>query len=118
MARRSDILWLAGPTGYDTRGGLNGVVALEWTFIGGTTAGEVRRWSLQFRVKERDFSLHDRRVSIWERDHSAELAAFYRPVAVLRTDLPRRSLLSAIRAMLPAKEIAAATAISMRDGKP
>lgn len=118
MARPAPIHWIAGPLGYDGRDDyqIKAVTSIQWLFIGGH-ASMVRRWALNYNVQGRAFSLLSRGTSRWDQAHAAELAAFYRPIAVLRSDLPKGSIRDALRAMLPATEIAAATAISIRGGR-
>lgn len=110
------IHWIAGPIGYDGNRGSHfntDPQNLEWVFIGGTAAGEIRRWALRYVVESRSFTVNVRKTSQWDQSHSSDLATFYRPMAVLRHLLPKGSIVTALRSMLPAKEIAAATALSI-----
>lgn len=107
--------WIAGPVGYDNHViyETGEIVSVQWLFIGGAPK-MVRRWALNYNVAGRKFTLLARKATKWDQTHSAELGDFYRPIAVLRSDLPKGSIVNALRAMLPAKEIAAATALSIR----
>lgn len=113
---RSVILWVAGPLRFDGTEGHLGPVAprLVWDFVGGSAAGTIRRWALVYNAGNRSFGLHDRRATPWDQSHSQYLTDLFRPIAVLRETLPRRSMISAFRAMLPEAEIAAAAALSIR----
>ncbi|QPC87119.1 hypothetical protein GA830_10475 [Mesorhizobium sp. NBSH29] len=105
--------WITGPVGY-AGNVLN--PALQWDFIGATAHGEVRRWVLVYDAEHRKFRHYGQTLNEWERGHMAELSALFRPAAVLRSDLPKGTLSEAFRAMLPALEIAAASALSITQG--
>lgn len=121
MAKPTDIHWIAGPIAYVdttvTQAGGTLTVLLTWEFISGTANRRIRRWRLHYAIKDRKFTLSETICKEWDQKHADDLATLYRPIAVMRIDLPKRSNLAAIRALLPEKEIATATALSIRGGR-
>lgn len=115
MAKDRTPHWIAGPIGYDghDKYETGEILSIQWLFIGGAP-GWVRRWALNYNVASRTFTLLSRTTSKWDQTHASALSDFYRPTAVLRSDLPKGSIRDALRAMLSAKEIATATALSIR----
>ncbi len=111
--------WVAGPLAYDAKVDFrdNRVIALQWLFVGGTAQGGIRRWMLTYNVTSRRLTANARKASHWDRAHSARLAEFFRPMSVLRHDLPRGSVVLALRAMLTEQDLADATALSIRLGQ-
>lgn len=113
--------WVAGPIAYKTTD--QGVYpdrtieVCKWEFIGGTAAGELRRWHLCFSIETRKFTTKRMSVNNWDKAHAQELRDFYLPVSVLRSMLPKGSITVTLKAMLPAQYIAEVTAIALRGGK-
>jgi len=118
---RAAVHWIAGPIGYkqsdegvypDRR-----VTVCKWEFVGLAANGEIRRWYLCFSLLTRTFTAYTFTLSEWDQAHAADLARFYRPLAVLRSMLPKGSTATALRAMLPEKDIAEITALSITGGR-
>ena len=113
--------WLAGPIGYKQSDGGNYperyVQVCKWEFIGMTAAGELRRYHLCFSVMTRKFTSNSLTVPDWEKVHAKDLADLYRPIAILRSMLPKGSIATAMRAMIKPADIAEVTALSIRGGK-
>lgn len=117
------IIWVAGPIGYESSevflaGGQREISRCKWEFVGGASSGALRRWVLIFNVDTRAFTVSARTTTRWEQSHAAPVAALYRPIAVLRRDLPKGGLAKALKSMLREADIAEVTAISMRGGVP
>lgn len=114
--------WLAGPVRYETT--TDGVYpsrtvkVCKWEFIAGTASGEILRRRLHFSIQTRKWSTSRPAVDDWERHHWKDLAALYRPIAVLRVDLPKGPLSVAMRFMIGTKQLAEVTALAIRGGKP
>lgn len=113
--------WLAGPLSYKkaTTGDepKTRVTTCKWEFIGLTPSGLIRRYQLSYSVTTRKFSTVGLAVSLWDIDHTKDLADLYRPIAILRSMLPKGSLAVAMRAMVKPADIAEVTALSIRGGK-
>lgn len=118
---RSAPHWIAGPIGYkqSEEGVYPGrrVTVCKWEFIGLAANGEIRRWHLCFSLQTRTFTAKKLTVSEWDQAHAEDLARFYCPTAVLRSMLPRGDVATALRAMLPDKDIAEITALSITGGR-
>jgi hypothetical protein len=115
---RDTIHLIAGPIAYrqqisDYHLPRRKVKLAKWEFIGFTGTGTLRRWYLCFNTETRKFAANTLSVSDWDRAHARDLHAFYRPVAILRHDLPKGSITVAMKAMLTPEDIAEVTAIAM-----
>lgn len=109
--------WIAGPVGYhqslNYSSGFAQVERVKWEFVGVDGAGRFRRWSLNYSVEKRRFTSNAIKVSSWEESKSKELADIYRPVAVLRSMLPKGSIEKAMEAMLKPEDVAEVLALSI-----
>ena len=115
--------WIAGPVGYQitTMGddGVNRFAAVaKWTFVGCMANGEFRRWVLTYSIQTRKFGTNTLLVTDWDRAHNDQLAAIFRPSAVLTSMLPKGAIVHAFRAMISEADVAHVLALSMRGGKP
>lgn len=93
------------------------VETCKWEFIGGTPAGEIRRYHLMFSIETRKFTSNSLAVGSWDKAHSRDLADLYRPISILRSMLPKGSIAIAMRAMITPANLAEVTALSIRGGK-
>lgn len=112
--------WIAGPIAYkQVTGGYpeTRVTICKWEFIGLSATGQIRRWHLCFSIETRKFTSNALTVTNWENDHAKDLADLYRPIAILRSMLPKGSIANAMRAMIKPADIAEVTALSIRGGK-
>lgn len=119
MAKPAPIVWIAGPVRYDwirDYAKQQQVLSQRFHFIGGAP-GLVRRWVLRYNVAGREFAVLSQPATAPDQAHADELAERYRPMAVLRSDLPQKSMLAALKAMLPAKDIAFLAALSISGGR-
>lgn len=109
--------WIAGPVSYSQSvnfgGGSRNVERVRWEFVGADGVGNFRRWSLIYVVSDRKFVSNAISVSKWEASKSKELADFYRPLAVLRSMLPKGSIAKAMEAMLKPEDVAEVLALSI-----
>lgn len=120
--------WFAGPVGYYPAGYshiTDQEASHRFEFFGMSSAGELRRYYLHFRLDTRTFEAQGAKLDVfpaelsraaWARQHDA-LVKLYRPIAVLRSDLPKGSLANALRGMLSAEDLAFATSRAMRLGR-
>lgn len=113
--------WLAGPIAYrqTTEGPhpQHTIKVCKWEFIGATPAGEIRRYHLCFSIETRKFTSNALTVTDWDAAHAKDLADLYRPIAILRSMLPKGSIAAAMKAMLKREDIAEVTALSIRGGR-
>jgi hypothetical protein len=113
--------WIAGPISYKTSDSgsfPDRVIEIcKWEFIGVTAAGELRRYHLAFSMRTRKFTSTALSVNHWDKVHTNDLADLYRPIAILRSMLPKGSVAVALKSMLRPEDIAEVTAISIRGGK-
>lgn len=113
--------WVAGPLRYQTVDegvrGARRVLVCRWEFIGGTATGDIKRWYLNFTLETRKFSTSRPVVHDWERGHWGDLGALYRPIAVLRCDLPQGGMAVALSAMLGDARRAELIALALRGGR-
>lgn len=113
--------WVAGPVKYEIS--LTGchpnlqVELCKWHFIGGTASGEIFRRVLNFRPSTRKFHLTIPATHRWEESNWGELANLYRPISVLRSDLPKGSLSKALQKMLSPRQYADISAIAILRGR-
>lgn len=114
---RDTVHLIAGPIAYRKNTVSNGLLpkvkVAKWQFIGFTVTGALRRWHLCFNTETRKFAANILSVSDWDRAHTRDLHTFYRPIAILRHDLPKGSITVAMKAMLTPEDIAEVTAIAM-----
>jgi len=111
----SPITWVAGPVQYWE--GNYTHFDMAWDFIGGNADGEIRRWRLRFKAKNRSFAASAKMADRGDQAHATALRNLYGPIAVLRKDLPRGEISVALRAMLSDADVAAATRMSVQKGK-
>lgn len=111
----SPVVWIAGPLQYWE--GSYTHFDMAWDFIGGNANGDIRRWRLRYKAEDRSFCCSAQMADRGDQSHAKELSALYRPVAIPRRDLPKGAILVALKAMLPEREIAAATRIAITKRK-
>lgn len=118
---RERVHWLAGPVGYKlVESGVypDRTIALaKWDFVGVTSGGAFRRWNLTFSMKTRQFTANTLSVTQWDTAHAKELADIYRPSAVLRHELPKGSVVKAMRAMISEKDMATVVGLAITNGR-
>lgn len=105
------VTWIAGPTQYYR--GNYAAFDMAWDFVGGDSAGKIKRWRLRYRANKRTFVVTVLKADLGDQYNSAVLTWMYLPSAVRRTDLPPGGIVEALKAMLPDSEIAIATAMAL-----
>ncbi len=106
------IVWVAGPTGY-RKTLIEGGVAFQWTFIAGDDLGRIRRYTLVFETPTRAFRVIAPARNGWEQAHADRLASLFRPIAVLRSALPKGKIVNALRGMLTDRDLATVAGASL-----
>ena len=109
MARAA--AWIAGPIQYWR--GTHANFDLAWDFIGATSDRKILRWRLRYKADERRFFSGTLQSDSADQEHFGKLWEVFRHAAVSRRDLPKGAIVNALRGMLPAEEIVAATRLSI-----
>lgn len=111
------LVWIAGPIGY-TKTLVEGGQSFRWSFIAGDGLGRIRRYTLAFETGARNFRVIASNRNGWEQAHADQLTTLYRPISVLRSDLPKGKIVDALRGMLTDHDISGAAAASLLRGTP
>jgi len=105
------IIWIAGPIQYWE--GDYKSFGMAWDFVGEDKAQHLNRWRLSYSPAKRKFSYKQIPSDAGDQAHLSTIRRLYAPVAVMRTDLPKGNLTETLKAMLPEKEIAFATRLTI-----
>ncbi|SCM79888.1 conserved hypothetical protein [uncultured Pleomorphomonas sp.] len=106
------IVWIAGPIGY-AKTLVEGGQSFRWSFIAGDGLGCIRRYTLAFETKTREFRVIAPDRNGWEQAHADLLTNLYRPISILRSDLPKGKILDALRGMLTDRDLSIVSAASL-----
>lgn len=109
------IVWIAGPIGY-VKTLVEDGMDFRWSFIAGDGLGCIRRYTLAFKTSSREFRVISPDRNGWEQAHADLLTNLYRPVSVLRSDLPKGKIVDALRGMLSDRDLSIVAAASLLRG--
>lgn len=111
--------WIAGPVAYNDAYDFtpNGHVPRQFSFefIGCSASGQIIRWRMRYIVRTRAYVVDRIPLSKSERDAdtAARLLDLFRPIAVLRSMLPKGPMEVALKSMLTEEQKARLLAVSI-----
>jgi hypothetical protein len=107
----SPIILIAGPLQYWE--GNYRSFDMAWDFIGEDRNQKLHRWRLSYKAAKRKFSVKQIPSDSGDQAHASTIRRLYEHVAIPRCDLPAGNTEVILKAMLPAKEVAFATSLSI-----